>query len=210
MAEFEIRDSLKSYFGSKTIKGAVDALSDGLKGDDQPEMTWDEARNYNQALLMAAQVRGDHNEMLFALWARTYGAALNLPNRKFDVAFESDYCTPDVMWKNGFVWQTMSRHGLDFDNSAETYELTIERKDRFIYLTVSKWNAEEDDYVDFAFDPTKVGSERRWTSFTDEGGAVTAKATPIELADFLIDPERHIPEMLRAAQDMVDYLGNII
>ena len=56
---FPIPQSLKEYYGDRAVRSAVDALAEKLKGIDMPEVGWEEGRNYNQALLMAAQVRAD-------------------------------------------------------------------------------------------------------------------------------------------------------
>ena len=210
MATFEIRDSLKSYFSDIRIEKAVDALLEQLDGENQPEMEWEEARNYNQALLMAAQVRADHNEMLFDLWDATFGTVLSLPDRRFKIEFESHYCTPDCMWQHGFTWRTMSRHGLQSTLLTAAYELTVMHDDRMIMLSVAKWNAEKDGYQDFVFDPAQVGTGDRWKSVPDDENDVIAKSTAVELTEFFAKPEQHISELQAAAREMVDYLTTIV
>ena len=51
---FPIPASLTNHFGNPAVRRAVDALVDALDGNNMPESSWDEARSYNQALLMAA------------------------------------------------------------------------------------------------------------------------------------------------------------
>ena len=57
MTKIEISESLRAYFDNKAVRRAVDELVDQLDGTDMPNCDWEEAKNYNQALLMAAQVR---------------------------------------------------------------------------------------------------------------------------------------------------------
>ena len=59
-------DSLRAYYdnGNKAVGRAVDALTGKLNGADMPDCDWKEAQNYNQALLMTAQVRADYVALL--------------------------------------------------------------------------------------------------------------------------------------------------
>ena len=67
--------SLCKYYQNRTVRQAVDSLIDGLDGKKTPEVNWMEARNYNKALLSAAQVRGDFIEFLFKIWEDSFGQA---------------------------------------------------------------------------------------------------------------------------------------
>lgn len=209
MAGFEIPGSLRAYFDDKELSRAVDALTEVLQGDEPPVMKWSDAKAYNRALLMAAQVRADHNDMLFELWDRVFGAAVNIPRRSFEVDFEANHCTPHRMFQDSFVWRTISREGLDDEDLEETYELTIEHDKRIIFLSVSKWDATEDEYVDFIFSPSNV-SGGHWKRHTDDDDVASARSAPITISDFLDDPDPHIADMQQAAQAMVAYLAKII
>ena len=70
-----IPESLREYYGNVAVRRAVDALSERLDGTNMPEVRWKEARNYNQALLMAAQVRTDLVDLLFSVWEESFGQA---------------------------------------------------------------------------------------------------------------------------------------
>ena len=72
---FHIPQSLKEYYGDVAVRRAVDALSANLNGTNMPEVQWEEAQNYNQALLMAAQVRADLLDLLFRVWDESFGQA---------------------------------------------------------------------------------------------------------------------------------------
>lgn len=209
MAGFEIPGSLKAYFDDAKLGRAVDALTEVLQGGEPPVMEWTDAKAYNRALLMAAQVRADHNDMLFNLWDQVFGAAVNIPRRSFEIEFEAENCTPHKMFAQGFVWQTMSREGLDDEDLEVAYELTIEHDKRFIYLAVSKWDATVEEHVDFKISPSKVPSGH-WKQHKDDDGVISAHSAPIAIGDFLDDPDPHIENMGQAAQAMVAYLAKII
>lgn len=208
MARFKIRDSVKTYFDGSRISAAVDALLEELDGKKQHEMSWAEAHNYNQALLMAAQVRADYNAMLFDLWDHTFGSVLNPPDSRFKIDFDADYCTPSFMWDHGLAWQVMSRYGIKHTPSAATYELKVLQDDQVIRLAVMSWNPEVAEYEDFVFDPVHLGTGLRWTSAPDEDGDVIGTTAAVRLSEFLDQPEEHILEMRAAAQEIVAYLAS--
>lgn len=209
MAGFEIPASLKAYFENKDLRRSVDALAEVLQGDEPPVMNWTDAKSYNRALLMAAQVRTDHNDMLFDLWDRVFGSAVNIPRRSFEVDLEAEDCTPHRMFEDGFVWQAMSREGLDDDDLEESYELMIEHDRRVIYLAVSKWDATESEYVDFTFAPGKIAGGH-WNPHKNEDDVTFARSEAVDIGDFIDNPEPHIERMQQAAQAMVTYLTKII
>lgn len=209
MAGFEIPASLKAYFENKDLRRSVDALAEVLQGDEPPVMNWTDAKAYNRALLMAAQVRADHNDMLFNLWDQVFGVAVNIPRRSFEVDFEAENCTPQEMFSQGLVWQTISRDGLDDENFEVAYELKIEHDKRFIHLSVSKWDATEEGHVDFKVSPSKIPGGH-WKQDKNDDTVISAYSRPIVLGDFLDDPDPHIEIMRQAAQEMVAYLVRII
>lgn len=210
MAGFEIRDSVRTYFNDKRLRQAVDALSEVLQGDSPPEMGWHEARNFNQAILMAAQARADYNEMLFDLWERTFGQALMRVAGRFEVDFEPDSCTPDSIWNEGIVWQSMSRDGLQDPGLIQAFEMYACLEEEGAHLLVAKWDGTQDDHGNIDFDPATIAEATTWTSFEDDRGDVVARTPLISLKDFMADPDHHIADMRAAAEDMVTHLVKII
>lgn len=208
MAGFEIPESVRVYFDDTKLQAAVDALVEVLQGDEPPDMDWTEAKAYNRALLMASQVRADHNDMLFNLWDRVFGAAINIPRKKFEVEFEGKDCIPEKIFADHVIWQTMSRDGLDDEDLEMAYELRIMHNKHIIYLAIIKWNAEENVYVDFEFSPHEIDGEY-WKQYEDED-VTSARSALIPITDFLDDPEPHIMDMQQAAQAMVAYISKII
>lgn len=210
MAGFEIRDSIKAYFTNKPLKEALGSLAETLQGNKLPEMKWHEARNFNQALLMAAQARADYNEMLFEIWERTFGEALERLAGDCEVDFEHDTCTPDYMWNEGIVWRSMSRHGLWRPGLIQAFELYVCAGLEGVYLLVARWDGTQDDHGNIDFDPATIAEATTWTSFEDDRGDVVARTPLISLKDFMADPDHHIADMRAAAEDMVTHLVKII
>lgn len=210
MAGFEIRDSIKAYFTNKPLKEALGSLSETLQGNKLPEMKWHEARNFNQALLMAAQARADYNEMLFEIWERTFGEALERLEGDCEVDFEHDTCTPDYMWNEGIVWQSMSRHGLWQPALIQAFELYVCLGLEGAYLLVAKWDGAQEGHGDFDFDPADIGDGSSWASIEDDSGDVVGQTPIVSLKDFMADPDQHIANMRDAADEMVTFLSKII
>ncbi|WP_405405052.1 hypothetical protein [Paracoccus sp. Ld10] len=210
MAGFEIRDSIRAYFTNKPVRKALDSLSETLQGDSLPEMKWHEARNFNQAILMAAQARADHNEMLFEIWERTFGRALEQAAGEFEVDLEHDICTPDYMWNEGIVWQSMSRHGLLQPGLVQAFELYVCAGLEGVYLLVAKWDGSQEAHGSFDFDPADIGDGSAWASMEDDDGDVVGQTPLVSLTDFMADPDQHIASMRDAAEDIVSYLEKIV
>jgi len=101
--------SLCKYYQNKAVRGAVDSLIDVLDGNNTPEVSWAEARNYNKALLSAAQVRGDFIEFLFKIWEESFGEAN--PGRLQGEFFEWKHCKPAKIWTSGELNRTYYRNG---------------------------------------------------------------------------------------------------
>lgn len=97
---FRIPESLREYYGDVAVRRAVDALIEKLDGAKMPEVGWQEARNYNQALLMAAQVRADLVDLLFGVWEESFGQAK--PDRLGEdyYGWEEEDHPLATIWKN--------------------------------------------------------------------------------------------------------------
>ena len=70
---FPVPESLKKYYEKRAIFNAVNALVGALDGTNAPELSREEVKNYNQALLMAAQIRTDFVDLLFRVWDEIFG-----------------------------------------------------------------------------------------------------------------------------------------
>ena len=111
METIEIPESLKTYYKDKAVQRAVKELVGKLNGADMPDCDWDEAQNYNQALLMAAQVRADYVGLLFKVWDATFGQSD--PQRLMGEYFEYEKLSPNQIWEveNKCLWRDYYRNG---------------------------------------------------------------------------------------------------
>lgn len=93
---FPIPRSLKKYYEERAVFKAVNELVGVLDGSKAPELIRKEAKDYNQALLMAAQVRADFVDLLFRVWDETFG--------KIEISVEESFCsqtyTISHIWKD--------------------------------------------------------------------------------------------------------------
>lgn len=206
MAGFEIPNSVRTYVTDRKVREAVDALADVLQGDNPPEMSFEDARHYNQALLMAAQVRADHNDLLFWLWEQTFGPSADKVAKQFVLDFESDRCTPESMWDEGIVWQTISREGCYAPDLVQAFELYACVEDREVYLLVARWDGAEGEHGDFSFDPADIGDATTWQSFRDDEGHIVAQTASVSLDDISSNPDECVRGIRAAADQMVAYL----
>ncbi|MDE0270321.1 MAG: hypothetical protein OXP11_03855 [Gammaproteobacteria bacterium] len=104
MATIEIPESLKVYYENKAVRRAVDELVRKLDGAGMPDCDWEEAQNYNRALLMAAQVRADYMALLFDVWEATFGRSK--PQRLGDQYFGHEYLSPKLVWEYEWLWRS--------------------------------------------------------------------------------------------------------
>ena len=84
-------------------------LVDVLDGVNMPDTGWEEARNYNQALLMAAQVRADLADLLFRVWDASFGQAN--PSCLGEEYFNSEAASPAAIWRERYVERYYYRDG---------------------------------------------------------------------------------------------------
>ena len=69
-----------------------------------PDCDWKEAKNYNQALLMAAQVRADYVALLFDIWDATFGSqSLDGLGHEY---FDHEHLSPNLIWSYQWLWRS--------------------------------------------------------------------------------------------------------
>lgn len=137
--------SVREYCTNKAVRTAVDALIEKLDGSDPPEVKWEEARKYNQALLMAAQVRGDFVDFLFEVWNGSFGKAE--PDRLRGEYLDCESCSPAVLWEKGELARYYYRNGNpDDDGPWDELGVSVDEVGD-ISLSVSRCNNEESYYT---------------------------------------------------------------
>ena len=158
MSEFEIPESLQHYFNDKRVRAAVDALLVDAAGEKMPESTWSEARDYNDALLMALQTRRDFVDLHFRIWEASFGKAGAW--RLGEEYFDWDY-NPSCVWYNQYISCTIypKRGGYGSRPSEEFY---VTLSDEMLVLSIYRW---EDDYIRLS--PSVLADVEGWQIRSD-------------------------------------------
>ena len=188
-------ESLKEYFGNTAIRRAVDALVDVLCKKDMPEITWREAQDYNQAILMAAQVRADFAGFLFDLWDQTFGQVN--PEQLGEEYFETTEHSPTAIWSS---WQVCRSYYVG--NSEKGYDFIVacpKVRNKF-ELQVWHWIGSED-----SFDYSKLPELKLtdWSKENNEEGQYFANNSA-DIQDFFKDPNTILERLRRESVAVVN------
>ena len=194
----EIPESLRSYFDNSAVRRAVDELVKQLHGQDMPECDWEEAQNYHQALLMAAQVRADYAALLFKVWDATFGDAA--PHRLLGEYFDYEGHAPKMCWDDPWVYRGYNRDG-DPDEDGRHDDLRVYITNDFLELRVYRYN--EDDELDVAGTPKL----ERWSTQQeeDESGPYLVNER-VSRADFFAEPDAAIHRFAEDAANVIQAL----
>jgi hypothetical protein len=188
MDSFKINLSLNDYFAptNEKLRVAANALCKVLQGKDMPQTnSMAEARAYNRALALAAQLRADYVEMLFDVWSMTFGRELEEKfSGRFIVEYESEYRSINDIWENDDVYNAIFVKGLTNSGKEDIFELYVEFDEGIIYLSVFKYSRKDEDYLDFEFSTDPDQDEILWevqeneddnTKFMSSAGVSIAK-----------------------------------
>ena len=199
MTKIEIPESLRAYFDNRAVCRAVDELVDQLDGKDMPNCDWEEAQNYNQALLMAAQVRADYAALLFKVWDATFGDAA--PHRLLGEYFDYEGHSPKMCWEDPGVYRAYYRDG-DPDEDGRHDDLCVYITKDSLELRVYRYN--EDDELDVAGMPKL----ERWSTQQedDESGPYLVNES-VSRAVFFAEPDAVIH---RFAEDAANVLKAVL
>ena len=204
---FPIPESLKHYFGDPAVRRAVNALADVLDGANMPDTSWDEARNYNQAILMAAQVRADFVDLLFRVWDATFGPANPAQLGEEYFADQHDGY-PAAIWNNLYVERYFYRDGRPADEDGRSDGLfvwLVPRTERMMALGVERFT-EGDDIAEIRADAAD-GLEG-WHVANDVDDDYTYFSNdPIDITEFLDNPCPIVDQFRRDAVEMVNFLA---
>jgi len=196
MSKLSLPDSVKTYFNEKSLQTSIDSLVDRLDGKKMPESDWEQARSYNQALLMAAQIRADYVELMFGLWEETFGnsAAESLGSPFFD--WDED---PLSTWENDYLRHSFYRDGTPQDEGKHE-ELYISFEEEFVCLEVHRFLNNETP-LDFS---PKCGLSL-WDLKSDDGD-IYARTERVPIKKFIANFDVEIAKLREAADEMVKYL----
>ena len=144
------------YYQNEAVRCAVDSLIKVLDGKNTPEVNWMEARNYNKALLSAAQVRKDYIEFLFKIWEESFGQAD--PGRLRGQIFEWKRWTPESIWSNRGLYRCYYRIG-NPDNRGPSDVLGVWLDKKRLRLTVNRYY---DEHEENSVDLSEVERPKGW------------------------------------------------
>ena len=203
---FLIRDSLQKYYGNQAVRNAVDALVPALDGNNMPEVRWwEEARNYNQALLMAAQVRADRADLLFRVWDTTFGQTT--PSRLGEEYLHSKGASPAAIWSEPSVERFYYRDRRPVEENGPSDGLfvwLVPPTRRTIALGVERYS-DGDDIAELPANPADV--PRGWHVTGDmDGGYYYFANNAVDMMEFLGDPCPALERFRRDAVEIVNFL----
>jgi len=194
----EIPESLRSYFDNEAVRRAVDEL---VEEPDMPECYWKEAQNYNQALLMAAQVRADYAALLCDIWEATFGTSD--PQRLLGEYFSYEELSPKQIWESGWLWRNYYRDG-DPDEGGRCDELCVFMDGDKLELRVYRTDDNSDYYDSETTDPQLSST---CSTFMDAEGAVPYVANKsVTRAKFFTDPDSVIDRFAKDASNIIQAL----
>ena len=195
---FPVPPSLKTYYGEPAVFKAVNDLAANLTGDKTPEGNREDARNYNQALLMTAQVRADFIDLLFRVWDETFGRADIVGKERF----ESKQFTIPKIWDWGWLGV---RHFAEDDGRSDLLYVYQTVGDPAIGLAVERYSKNETPAC-----PPKISLKgweiyECWTeSRRDYNWAFTNDT--VDMVEFLDDPLPTLRRFRRDAIEMANFL----
>ena len=205
---FPIPQSLKKYYEERAIFNAVNGLVEVLDGKSDQKLSREEAKNYNQALLMAAQVRADFGDLLFRVWDETFGKGKGETTgeewRK--EWFESQAYTIYKLWDKSCLGVSYYYDDEGNDPRSDTLGVMAPQDgDRHsICLYVERFDSD----VDLATRPACVPSGLEgWKIITDDNDSWWFRNEPVDMVEFLKNPDPTLERFRREAIKMAEFLA---
>jgi len=203
MTEIAVPSSLQEYLTNRAVRLAVDELIKVIDGSNMVAEGWEEARNYNQALLMAAVVRAAQAQFLFDVWDATWGACG--AGQLGDEAFDEDM-GPEQIWDDREVYRSFKladRYKSDGDSILFGVGFTTTNEIVIIAILVD----EDDDFkeqIDLVEKGFWSAPSCAWKSLpATESANPHASSTGISAADLTSNTPAVIAQLRRHAEKMV-------
>ena len=203
---FPIPQSLKKYYEKRAVFQAVNDLIKVLDGESVPKLSREEAKNYNQALLMAAQVRADFVDLLFRVYDETFGKAETVGEEYF----ESQRYTTSYIWGNGELGVSYY-YGTE-DEDMRSNELGVMQetngKNNTICLWVARFSRREKSTSEPDDIPNSLGG---WTIGYMQGKTWYPwyfRTESVDIVKFIENPVPTLDRFRREAIKMVKFLKN--
>ena len=196
---FPVPESLKKYYEERAVFNAVNALVGVLDGTNVPELSREEAKNYNQALLMAAQVRADFVDLLFRIWDEVFVKAKIVREESFDNSHN--------IWYEGYL--AISHYYDSGENGDRSDTLGVasgptDGDTHTIYLYIERWDT--NDHLAARPDCVPSGLED-WKIIADDNHWYF-RNDPVDMVKFLEDPDPTLDRFRHEATKMAEFLAN--
>ena len=200
---FPIPRSLKKYYEERAVFKAVNELVGVLDGSKVPELSRKEAKDYNQALLMAVQVRADFVDLLFQVWDETFGKA----GIAVEERFYSQTYTISHIWEGGELGVSYYYGTEDGDHRSNTLAVMTSTDGDLheISLYVQRFDRNEAPATRPACDP--FGSED-WKTIPGVDNNWWFQNKSVDMVDFLENPGPTLDRFRREAVKMVEFLAS--
>lgn len=202
---FPVPQSLKKYYEERAVFTAVNELVGVLDGSKVPaELSRKEAKDYNQALLMAAQVRADFVDLLFRVWDEIFEKAEVAGEEVFDS--QKGY-TIYCIWDEGSLGVHYYYGTEDDDCRSNTLGVvTPTDGDRHsICLYVERFDRDEK----LAAHPACVPSGLEdWNIISDDNDSWYFRNEPEDMVEFLKNPDPTLERFRREAIKMAEFLAS--
>lgn len=195
-----IHQSLKKYYKNRSVFNAVNDLVEVLDGSKTPKLNMREVKNYNQALLMAAQSRADFVDLLFRVWDETFGKAEFVGKE----CFESQAYTISLIWESAELGVSYYYGTGDDDKRSNTLGVMQETngENNTICLWVQRFSKCEKPTSEPDI-PNGLGG---WTIDYGEGDAWYFRNKPVDMVEFLDRPVPTIEQFRHDVIEMANFL----
>lgn len=199
MPAFEIPDSVKAYFANSATRSVVDALVSILDDPKFPDMDRGRLCGLNEGVVLACQVRADFVNFMAALWAHTFGVALE--KQQLAEVFP-EICTIKEIWNERHFWSYVST-GPDLDDHH--FDLTVDIDDRSHEISLRVWRYNGDDEL-LGF-PPRMRIPEGWQRGRDEDGSQRIEAnTKVTVKALLEAPDDEVAKLRSAAEQVVKFV----
>ena len=201
---FPIPQSLKKYYEERAVFTAVNRLVEVLDGKSVPPLSREETNNYNQALLMAAQVRADFVDLLFRVWDETFGKTEIVGGEVFDSQKEF---TINNIWNSAYleIWYYHGAEDNDWRSNTPGVMVLTDGNRRFICLYVGRFDRNENYEARPACVPSGLEG---WKITTEGGDHWRFQNEPVDMVKFLKDPDPTLDRFRREAIKMAEFLAS--
>lgn len=204
MENFKINLSIEGYFAPKNqnLRVAANALCEVIQGKNMPQTTsMADARSYNRALALAAQLRADYVEMLIDVWSMSFGKEIDSNFLgKFVLEYESEHCSINDIWERGNLYNVIFAERQKKSRKQDVFELYVVADEGVIHLAVYKYSVEGEKYLDFEFSVDTDHDEIFWEVQEDEDNSRKFMSSAgVSVAELIESPTNALAKLRQEA-----------